>query len=125
MSHSDINEFTATARIAAEPKIHRTDKGAVARMFAIINDGENKTPINVVAFGKEAADYVEQKVRKGDKIGIEGELQQNACEKDGVKHTSLEVAVRPGRGKLECISDARRTFGKRKSADDDFTPPAA
>ena len=107
---SDLNHFEATARLATEPKIYRSENSAVTRLFAIIH-GEKDTPVALVAFGKDAADYTEASLHRGSQIKFEGELSQNEWLKDGEKRTSLEIALRPGKSKLELLAQPRQVNG--------------
>ena len=60
-----------------------------------------------MAFGKEAADYVEANVHRGSKISFEGELAHNEWLKDGEKRSSLEIALPQGKSKLELLERGR------------------
>jgi len=45
-----------------------------------------------VMFGKRA-EYVADKVTKGDKIFVRGDLRSNNWEKDGVKHNDIQLMI--------------------------------
>ena len=47
---------------------------------------------NCQAFGK-TAEFIEKYLKKGSKIAIEGSLQNNNWEKDGVKHYDIVINV--------------------------------
>ncbi|MGL5765929.1 MAG: single-stranded DNA-binding protein [Sarcina sp.] len=65
---------------------------AVRRQFAKQGDTDVDF-FNILAFSKNA-EFAEKYFRKGQKVVIVGRLQQNTwTDKEGVKHTSVEVVV--------------------------------
>lgn len=64
---------------------------AVRRKFK--RDGEPDADFfNCTAFGK-TAEYIEKYVSKGNKVLIDGRIQNDNYEKDGVKHYSVQIMV--------------------------------
>jgi len=56
-------------------------------------DGYEKitTWVNVVTFNPATVDYIERNVTKGREVHVEGRLRENKWEKDGQKHSTLEL----------------------------------
>ncbi|MEG0086987.1 MAG: single-stranded DNA-binding protein [Niameybacter sp.] len=64
---------------------------AVRKQFA--KQGEPDVDFfNVVAFGK-AGEFAEKYFKKGQMVAVTGRLQTNRWDKDGVTHTSTEIAI--------------------------------
>ena len=66
---------------------------------------------NLVAFGK-TAEFLSRYFQKGSRILVEGHLQTNSYDKDGVRHTVIDVIV----------DQAEFADSKRQAEPDDDTP---
>lgn len=104
-----MNNVNLIGRFTADPRISRTNTGLViARWTLAVNrppskDGEKGADfISVVAFGK-TAEIIEQYMKKGNEIAIEGRIQTGSYEKNGqtvyttdVVANRVEFLRRPG-----------------------------
>jgi single-strand DNA-binding protein len=65
---------------------------AVNRRFKRQNDQADADFFNCTAFGK-TGEFVEKYLRKGTKVVIDGEVQNDNYEKDGVKHYGTQIII--------------------------------
>ena len=97
------NSVMLIGRSGAEPEVKNlSNNNKVARFRLAVNEGRknanqewvNDTQwFNIVAWGK-TADRVENNVKKGLQIAIEGSLRNNEWTDDkGQRHTSTEIYV--------------------------------
>lgn len=66
---------------------------SIANNKSWTQNGEKKEQVsffNIVAWAK-LGETIAQYVKKGDRIAIEGRLQQRSWEKDGQKHSVVEI----------------------------------
>ena len=99
----------ADCRAGDEPKVFgKEGGGTVARLSVASNDTikdaagkdtKETTWLSVVAYGA-AARFLSEHVHKGTALVIEGELRNRSWEKDSQQHTTSEIHVIPGRGKI-------------------------
>ena len=95
-----------------ELKVSQQNK-AFARTGIAVNRPFSKDAVdffNIVAFGK-TAEFLCKWFTKGSKVLLEGRLQTNSYEKDGVKHNAVDVIV-----------DNLEFADSKKKADDDDIP---
>ena len=76
-----FNNVIITGRLTADPELKKTESGLSLCVFTIANEigyGEKKTThfISVVAW-KNQAEVVAKYFKKGNLIGIEGQLQMH------------------------------------------------
>jgi single-strand DNA-binding protein len=115
-----LNCITLTGRVGQDPEVRFTPAGTAVAKFSIADDykvkGEKKTNWwTVIAWGELATKVVEPYVKKGNTVSIVGEGKFNSWEKDGQKHTSLEVTI----SKLMLVSSpAPRAAAGNDPADD-------
>jgi len=86
---------TIVGRITKELEVKTTQSGKNILAFTLAYD-HNKTDstfINCIAWGA-TAENIAKYHNKGDLIAVQGGLEQDTWEKDGVKRTSLKVQVR-------------------------------
>lgn len=99
---SDINRVTLIGRLTKDVELRSTQSGTSVASFSIANNksyssnGEKKEEVsyfNCTAWGK-AGEIINQYMKKGDRIGIDGRLQQRSWQnKEGNKQYSIEVVV--------------------------------
>lgn len=107
-----FNKWIGMGRLTADPELKQTTSGISVCKFTVAvdrkykgKDSEKQTDfINITAW-RGTAEFVSKYFTKGKMIVIEGTLQNNNYEKDGVKHYSYEVLA-------EVV-----TFGESKSAE--------
>ncbi len=99
---SDLNRVILIGRMVRDPELRYTPNGTAVSNFSIANNraytsgGEKKEMVsffNCVAWAKTGEVIVEY-CKKGQRIGIEGRLQQRSWEdQDGNKRSTVEVVV--------------------------------
>lgn len=91
-----MNIYSFTGNLSQDPDLRFTEKGTAIMGFNVaINDWrdkENTLFIKCTMFGKGAEIWGER-LKKGDKIAGSGRLQKNSWEKDGVKHSTIQLIV--------------------------------
>lgn len=96
-----MNKIIITGRLTSDPELRQTQSGvsscrftvAASRKFKDKDSGEYKADfINCTAW-RQTAEFISRYFSKGSMIAIEGTLQNNNYEKDGVQHYSYVVTV--------------------------------
>lgn len=95
-----MNKVIFLARLGRDPEIRyaQSSGNAIASFSIAVNrrfkrDNEPDADwFNCVAFGK-TAEFCEKYLRKGSKVLIEGEVQNDNYEKDGVKHYGTKIVI--------------------------------
>ncbi|HOO70499.1 MAG TPA: single-stranded DNA-binding protein [Spirochaetota bacterium] len=98
----DLNKVMLIGRLVRDPELRYTPNGASVASFSIANNrtyvasGEKKEMVsffNCVAWGK-TAEFITQYCKKGNRVGIEGRLQQRSWEdQQGNKRNTVEITV--------------------------------
>ena len=116
-----MNKVIQVVTLTADPKVstygdNKTRvnfNGAVAKRFK--KEGENDNFFQYVAFGA-TADFINKYFKKGSKMLITGEINNNNYEKDGVTHYGVQILI-----------DSVEFFGKKSdnpAASGDSAPTA-
>ena len=99
MSNLNLNKVVLCGRLTADPELKQTQNGIAVVSFTIAvnrrfkRDNEPDADwFNCVAFGK-TAEFCEKYLHKGSKVLIEGEVQNDNYEKDGVKHYGTKIVI--------------------------------
>ena len=95
-----MNKWIGMGRLTRDPEVRYGQSGSAVANFSVAidrrykRDGETTADFfNCTAFGK-TGEFVEKYLRKGIKVVIEGELQNNNYEdKNGTKHYSDQIIV--------------------------------
>ena len=98
-----VNRVIVLGNLGADPEIRYTADGTACASFSVAvseswkdkNTGEQKEVtewIRCVAW-KKLAEIIEQYVKKGSKVYLEGKLQTRSWEQDGIKRYATEVIV--------------------------------
>lgn len=101
-----MNIITLIGRAGKDPERRETKGGDAVASFSLATSerwkdasGEKKERTQwhrIVAFGA-VADVIAKYVKKGDQVGISGQMTYRKWEdKEGVSHTAAEVVVRNG-----------------------------
>ena len=100
MSRS-VNKVILVGNVGSDPDVHVTPSGAkVARVSLATNwrtggeDPEERTDWHRVKLWGRLAQVTEDYVSKGDRLYVEGHLQYDSYERDGVTIPTAEVRVR-------------------------------
>jgi len=100
---SDLNKVILIGRLVKDPELRYTQSGTSVASFSIANNrnyntstGEKKEDVsffNCVAWSKKG-EVIVQYCKKGQRIGLEGRLQQRVWEdKEGNKRYNVEVVL--------------------------------
>jgi single-strand DNA-binding protein len=119
---SDINRVILIGRIVKDPELRYTQKESPVANFSIANNrsytvsGEKKeftSFFNCIAWGK-LGEVIAQYCKKGQRIAIEGRLQQRSWDdQSGAKRYAVEVVVdnfqflTSKQGQDEAVSDVQ------------------
>lgn len=95
-----MNKVIFLARLGKDPEIRygQSSGTAIASFSIAVNrrfkrDGEPDADwFNCVAFGK-TAEFCDKYLHKGSRVLIEGEIQNDNYEKDGVKHYGTKIII--------------------------------
>lgn len=91
-----MNKWVGMGRATKDPEVRYTkDNKAIATINVAIDRRFNKDITDFfkcTAFGK-TAEFVEKYIRKGTKVVIEGTVQNDNYEKDGVKHYGTNIII--------------------------------
>ncbi len=99
---SDLNKVIFIGRLVRDPEIRYTKSGTSVANFSVANNrtyvqgGEKKeltSFFNCIAWSK-LGEVIVQYCKKGQRIGVEGKLQQRSWEdQNGNKRSTVEVVV--------------------------------
>lgn len=99
---NDINQLTITGRLTKDIELKSTSNGATFVRASIASNHSKKksdgTWEEVPGFfdfvcWKHTAEYLHKYAKKGDTLIIAGPIRWQAWEKDGVKHSKVEIAA--------------------------------
>ena len=100
---SGVNKVILVGRVSRDPETTYNQAGLAIVKFSLATSEEWKDKVTgekkektewhrIVAFGKPA-EILGKYLRKGSQVYIEGRLQTNSWEKDGVKRYSTDIIV--------------------------------
>lgn len=135
---SDINRVVLIGRLTSDPELKTTNGGTSWTSFSLAvnrsqKDGSGYKDVvsffPCVAWGKYPGETIANHCKKGQRIGIEGRLQQRSWEdKNGGKRSIVEVVI-DGFEFLDAKKDGQsqgegHSGGtKGHKSDDDYQPP--
>jgi single-strand DNA-binding protein len=111
---SDTNVFVCTGRLGRDPEKRTFNNGdsvvnfnvAVGEQWKSRDTGEKQERtlwLNVSVQNQGIAKVAEQYLKKGSRVSIAGKLQSREYEKDGQKHTVIELVISPFGGSLTML----------------------
>ena len=123
---SDTNVFVCTGRLGRDPERRNfPDGGFVVNLNLAISDqwkskdsGEKQERtlwLNVSIQNQGIAKVAEQYLKKGSRVSISGKLQSREYEKDGQRHTVIELVISPFGGTLQLLDSKDSTSESRSS----------
>lgn len=117
-----MNKAILMGRLTKDPEVRYTNGGKTIGSFSIAVDRRFKSEgqpeadfFTCVTFGKQA-EFVEKYLKKGTKILLSGQIQNNNYEKDGVKHYNTQIVV----DEIEFAESKRSQSEEPSSKDDGF-----
>lgn len=94
-----MNKVAMIGRLTKDVESRQANNGTLIANISIAVDRRFKREgqpeadfFNCTAFGK-TAEFIEKYVSKGNKVLIDGRIQNDNYEKDGVKHYSVQIMV--------------------------------
>ena len=113
-----MNKVILIGNLGKDPEVKQTEKIKFARFTLATNerikDGKKTTWHNIVAFGK-LAEIIEQYLKSGDKICIEGRI--DVSKKDDKYYTGIIAEKMEMLGGGEPEKKAEQTEGKEEEND--------
>lgn len=97
-----VNRVTLVGNVGSDPDVRETGNGtrvahlslATDRRFRRNGEVEKRTDWHRLTFWGKAAETVEQYVRKGSKLYVEGRIEYGTYEREGIEIPSVDVIVR-------------------------------
>lgn len=101
MSRS-VNKITLIGNVGRDPDIQQTKGGTKVAHFSMATnrrtqggqDEEERTDWHRLTLWNRLAQFAEEHVRTGDRIYVEGRLEYDSYERDGVVIPTAEIHVR-------------------------------
>ena len=91
-----MNKWVAMGRTTKDPEVrYSKDNKAIATINLAVDRRFNRDVTDFfkcTAFGK-TAEFIEKYIKKGTKVVIEGTVQNDNYEKDGVKHYGTQIII--------------------------------
>ena len=110
-----INKVILVGNVGMDPEVRSLESGVkVARLRLATterifnrqtNESTDHTEWHTITLWRGLADVADKFVRKGSQIYIEGRLRSREWDKDGVKHTAVEI-----------VADEMKLLGRRTDA---------
>ena len=129
-----INKAILIGNLGQEPEIKYTQSGSAIANFSIATTeswkdratGEKKVITQwhkVVVFNENIAKFVEQYVKKGSKVYVEGSIQNRKyTAKDGVEKAITEIVITQFKGEIQ-ILDSRQRDDDESNGEVSSIPP--
>ena len=134
MASRGVNKVILVGNLGNDPEVRYMPNGnAVANISLATSDSwkdkatgeqQERTEWHRVVFFNRLAEIVEQYVKKGSKLYVEGRLQTRSWEQDGVKRYSTEI-VASEMQMLDSRGSAGADFGQSQAAPPPQQQPAA
>jgi single-strand DNA-binding protein len=97
-----VNRITLIGNVGRDPDIQQTKNGTKVAHFSVATnrrvpsgtDGEERTDWHRLTLWNKQAQFAEDYIRTGDRVYIDGRLEYDSYERDGVVIPTAEVIVR-------------------------------
>ena len=97
-----VNRITLIGNVGRDPDIQQTKNGAKVAHFSIatnrrVNSGageEERTDWHRLTLWNRNAEFAEDYIRTGDRVFVEGRMEYDSYERDGVVIPTAEITVR-------------------------------
>ena len=101
MSRS-VNKITLIGNVGRDPDIQQTKSGMKVAHFAVAtnrrvpagSEEEGRTDWHRLTLWNRQAQFAEDYIRTGDRIYVEGRMEYDSYERDGVMIPTAEITVR-------------------------------
>jgi single-strand DNA-binding protein len=101
MSRS-VNKITLIGNVGRDPDIQQTKSGTKVAHFSLATnrrapagaEEEEKTDWHRLTLWNRQAQFAEEYIRTGDRVYVEGRLEYDSYERDGVVIPTAEITVR-------------------------------
>ena len=130
MASRGVNKVILVGNVGNDPEVRYMPNGnAVANISIATSDSwkdrntgeqQERTEWHRVVFFNRLAEIVEQYVKKGTKLYLEGRLQTRSYEQDGVKKYSTEIVA----NEMQML-DSRGATGSNQEFGDLSNPPTS
>ena len=130
MASRGVNKVILVGNVGNDPEVRYMPNGnAVANVSVATSDSwkdrntgdqQERTEWHRVVFFNRLAEIVEQYVKKGTKLYLEGRLQTRSWEQDGAKRYSTQIVA----NEMQML-DSRGAGGVNQEFGDQAPPPAA
>ena len=130
MASRGVNKVILVGNVGNDPEVRYMPNGnAVANISIAASDSwkdrntgeqQERTEWHRVVFFNRLAEIVEQYVKKGTKLYLEGRLQTRSYEQDGVKKYSTEIVA----NEMQML-DSRGATGSNQEFGDQSNPPTS
>lgn len=132
---SDTNVFVCTGRLGGDVKVMTFQDGnkvanfnlAIGEQWRSKDSGEKQERtlwLGVSIQNQGIAQVAEQYLKKGSRVSISGKLQSREYEKDGHKHTVVELVISPFGGSLQLLDSREGEPKKQFNAAQESRAPA-
>jgi single-strand DNA-binding protein len=96
-----VNKITLIGNVGRDPDIQETKSGTKVAHFSIAtnrriaagSDGEERTDWHRLTLWSRQAQFAEDYIQTGDRIYVEGRLEYDSYERDGVVIPTAEIHV--------------------------------
>jgi single-strand DNA-binding protein len=127
-----LNKVLLIGNVGADPEIRVTQGGkkianmrmAMSESWRDKSSGEKREKtewVNVVCFNENLVPVIENYVKKGSKIYVEGQLATRKYEKDGIERYTTEVVLQAFNGQLVLLGSP----GDKGKAEEPAPPKTA
>ncbi|MGB0542185.1 MAG: single-stranded DNA-binding protein [Longimicrobiales bacterium] len=97
-----VNRISLIGNVGRDPDIQQTKNGTKVAHFSVAtnrrvqagSDGEERTDWHRLTLWNKQAQFAEDYIRTGDRIYIDGRLEYDSYERDGVVIPTTEIIVR-------------------------------
>jgi single-strand DNA-binding protein len=101
MSRS-VNKITLIGNVGRDPDIQQTKNGTKVAHFSVAtnrrvpagSEGEERTDWHRLTLWNRQAQFAEDYIRTGDRVYVEGRMEYDSYERDGVVIPTAEITVR-------------------------------
>src|SRR5574343_1663854 len=93
---SDLNQFTCTGRLGAQPELKFTQSGKAVATISVAISGikKDETTWLTATFWEKQAEILSQYCSKGDKVGLTGRLVERKWnDNEGKERRKIELQV--------------------------------